>query len=557
MKKFVAMLLALVLAVSMLAACGGGRNDGGSSSSAGTSGADSGTTKSEGGEQGGEEGAQSVDELLAALPETLFDGNVVGVPEMYPDIDMSKPYTVYLYQIGDEMPDWPQVEAKINERLAPFNTKLDCEFISWGDAGTMYSLVLAGGENIDAIHTAPWNNLWTEGLKGSFYVLDDEFIQKNMPLTWKYQDHTSFSETKLNGQMLAIPCNKEQPENKIVAIRQDLAEKYGITELKNWDDYMNYLLTIAEKETPESGILALAASGSNVEVGELYWQQYDTFYLIKDNGMHFVFQYDGEVPEWEDIKFLYETDMYKDFIHDMKTLADAGCWSRGALNGTVSQGDAMGNLQGASMAWNAAVYNSMRDAEKTEGVRCAAYDLTTDHLVTCEEYNNNCVGIARASKDPARTAMVLDLLKMDTELNKLICLGIEGVHYTMESDGIHYEVNMDKQSDYNGGSMSWSLKNNVFERTGVEEREAEMVAAWRERIVSNPAVTFVFSDSEISQYTDAVKSIIGEYINSLSLGLYEDPDAMLAEMMQRLNEAGLPQIKEELQRQYTEWYNSL
>ncbi|MBQ6680527.1 MAG: ABC transporter substrate-binding protein [Lachnospiraceae bacterium] len=551
MKKILAMLLALVLALSMLSACGGNGGEGGNKSS------DAGQDTQKEAESKDGEKAQSVEELLAALPETLRDGEVVGIPEMYPTVDMSKPYTVHLYNIGDKPNDWDDIEAKINERLAPFNTKVENTFISWGDAGTMYSLVLAGGEDIDAIHTATWNNMWTEGLKGSFFTIDDAFLQEFMPLTWKYQDHVSFSQTKLNGKMVAIPCNKQQPENKIVAIRQDLAEKYGITELKNWDDYMNFMLTIAEKETPESGIFAQASSGNNSEVQEVYFQQFDTFELIKDNNMNFIFYYNGGVPEWEDIKFLYETDEYKDYIHDMKTQADAGCWSRGALNGTISDDDAFSNLQGASIAWNAAVFNGCRNAEKTEGVRCAAYDLTTDHLVTCEDFNNNDVGIAAASKDPQRTAMVLDLLKMDTELNKLIMMGIEGVHYEMESDGVHYHLLEPKSDDYPGISLSWSLKNDVFERTGVEEREQKMVDEWRKRIQSNPCITFVFNDENITQYTDAVKSIIAEYVPSLQLGLYEDPDAMLNEMMERCNNAGLPQIKEEVERQFKEWKATL
>ena len=125
--------------------------------------------------------------------------NVTNVAEMYPDIDLSQPYTVYLYSIGGEPNDMADVLAKINERLAPFNTTLDMKTIAWGDASTKYSLVLAGGEQIDAIFTAPWEYMWVEGQKGSFYTLTDEFLQKYMPLTWKYQNHKFFEETKLAG----------------------------------------------------------------------------------------------------------------------------------------------------------------------------------------------------------------------------------------------------------------------------------------------------------------------------------------------------------------------
>ena len=97
-------------------------------------------------------------------------------------------------------------------------------------------------------------------------MLDTDFISKNMPLTSRFQAAESWDETTISGQTIAVPSNQASPMGKIVAIRQDLADKYGISSLDNWDDYMNYAKTIAEKETPESGIYALAASGDNNEL---------------------------------------------------------------------------------------------------------------------------------------------------------------------------------------------------------------------------------------------------------------------------------------------------
>ena len=100
----------------------------------------------------------------------------------------------------------------------------------------------------------------------------------------------------------------------------------------------------------------------------------------------------------------------------MKEMADAGCWSRSALTNTVTDDDAFGALQGASIAWNASVFTYMKQAEKSEGVECMAYDLTTDNLVNAEAYSNNDMAITAGSENPERAAMVLDLLKFDTTL---------------------------------------------------------------------------------------------------------------------------------------------
>ena len=541
MKKRLSCLLVAVLALSLLAACGG-------------------TSKQTGGATGGaQESTEAVDaaepaaDVLAELPASLTDGVVKATPEMYTNVDLSKPYTVYLYLIGDTPQDWDKVMAAVNEYLEPFNTKLETVIMSWADYGTKYSLVLAGGEEVDAIYTAPWCYMYTEAAKGSFYTFDRDFVAKNMPLTNKYQAETSYAESTIDGKIVALPCNAEKADTKIVAIRQDLAEKYGIEKLDNWSDYMNFMLTIAEKETPESGILAQATSGNNAELWEVYRQQYNVFYILKDNYLHYQYEYkEGELPSADDIELCWNSESFVKFAKDMKTLADAGCWSRGALSNTISDDDAFGALQGASIAWNGTVFNYMRMAEKNEGVKCAAYDLTKDNIVACEEYNNSDIAIAAASKNPERTAMVLDILKMDTYVNRLITLGFENEHYTI--DGFNYAKAANVEAyPPNSVSLSWGINNGIYKETGVEPREQEMVDSWEPRITSNPTITFVFNDTEVSDYASACKAILGDYIPSLQLGLVDDVDAYLAEMNAKLDGAGIKIVEEELFKQYNEW----
>ena len=58
-----------------------------------------------------------------------------------------------MYLIGDTPNDWDKVLALANEYLEPFNTTLNVTIMSWSDYQTMYSLVLAGGEQVEIILT--------------------------------------------------------------------------------------------------------------------------------------------------------------------------------------------------------------------------------------------------------------------------------------------------------------------------------------------------------------------------------------------------------------------
>lgn len=499
--------------------------------------------------------ASTEKDLLADLPATYEAGTqVAATPEMYANIDLSSDYTINMYQIGNKPDDFDQVEALANEYLEPFNTKIATTFMSWSDVKTMYSLVLAGGEQVDLIFTAPWEYMYVEARKGSFLVLDENFREQYMPLSSKYQPAESWDETTIQGKVIAVPCAEASPQGKIVAVRKDLMDKYGIGDLENWDDYMNYMLTIAEKETPESGIYAMAAAGSTNEVWDVYRQLTDTFLALDSNSMDFIYEYKGGIPDKEDIQFVYEYEPFHEYARDMKKLADAGCWSRSALTNTISDDDAFASLQGASIAWNTSVFTYMKRAEENEGVECAAYDITKEHLVTAEAYSNNDMAISAGSKNPERSAMVLDMLKFDTYLNRLFCLGVEDVHYTMNEDNT-YTTLEEKTANYApfSPSIAWAIKNNTLKESGTPERELAITDSWKERVIMNPTITFVFDDAEIKAEVAAVTSVLEDYVPMIELGLVEDTDTTIAEMLQKCYDSGLQTIKDELYKQYDEW----
>lgn len=541
--KILALTLACGMMLSSLAGCG---------SSTSAPAAES--TQSADASAGSETSAPAASSVsLDELPAAVGEGEIVASPDFYPSTDLSSEYTVNMYLIGDTPNDWDKVLGLVNDYLAPFNTKLAVTFMSWSDYQTMYSLVLAGGEQVDMIFTAPWCYMYNEAAKGSFYELTDDFIATYMPLTSKYQAPESWDETTIAGKTIAVPSNQASPMGKMVAIRQDLADKYGISELTNWDDYKEFMLTIAEKETPESGIYALAAAGDNNEVWDVYRQQFDTFLALDSSYMDFMYEYDGDLPTAEEIKLAYEFDSFREYCYDMKEMADAGCWSRSALTNTVTDDDAFGNLQGASIAWNTSVFTYCEQAEKTEGVYCMGYDLTKDHFVGAEAYSNNDMAITAGSKNPERAAMVLDLIKFDTYLNRLLILGIEDEHYSINDQGEYTEL--EKAADFAAFaiSASWAIKNGDLSEAGVPEREQAITDAWEERVEMNPTITFVFDDTNIKSYANAVTTVLTDYVPMLELGLVDDVDATLDEMIQKCYDSGLQQVYDEFRAQYEAW----
>ena len=122
---------------------------------------------------------------FAALPIGL---ELTPTPEDYANTDLSEHKTVIMYLVGDgesTYPDFPEVLSIVNEELEKFNTTLEVTVISWSDAGTMYPLVLTGGDPCDLIFTATWREM---GLSNSSPVggISSQSYQPALRAAWRF-----------------------------------------------------------------------------------------------------------------------------------------------------------------------------------------------------------------------------------------------------------------------------------------------------------------------------------------------------------------------------------
>ena len=53
-----------------------------------------------------------------------------------------------------------------------------------------------------------------------------------------------------------------------------------------------------------------------------------------------------------------------------------------------------------------------------------------------------------------------------------------------------------------------------------------------------------------------MNSVLGEYTGMLQLGLVDDVDATVDEMLSRIYDAGMQEVYDEFYRQYDAWYQT-
>ena len=476
----------------------------------------------------------------------------------YSQLDLSTSYMVNIYQPGNTPTDLDIVVDEINKILEQdTNTSIKINFISWSDLSTKYSLILAGGENVDIMFTAPWCYYYVETAKGAFMEITNEFLEKAMPLTLDSQDAASWDSVKINGKIYGVPKNCVSPETKFVAIRDDLRTKYNLEPLTDWASYENYLVTIAQDETPESGILGIAASQNNAELMDIWMQQYE----IMDSTLAFTGPYaylynDGALPEDDDFFVLWDSQYIRDFCKRTQYLRQNGAWSQDALSNTVSDDDAFANGQGASIAWNGTVYTYGKQCEdNVEGAVVGFYDLTPDKIVNAENYSNAIMSIAAASKDPERSGMVLDLLKNYTPLYRLYVGGIEGTHY-INIDDTYREKGPDAEN-FPWDGFGWGIRRQDLEPNDEDPRQVALDATFDPRIALPPTNGFTFDTEPVKNEVAAINSVVDEYLPMLTLGMVDgDVDATIDEMVARMVESGLEIVKTELLNQYHTWLSN-
>ena len=167
----------------------------------------------------------------------------------------------------------------------------------------------------------------------------------------------------------------------------------------------------------------------------------------------------------------------------------------------------------------------------------------------------SCIGSLQAvsanSKHPAEAVKFLELLNTDPEIKNLLTYGIEGVHYEKTSD-TSIKL-LDASSKYT--TDYYTLGNELIMYT-VDPQARDLWDQYRAfNDASKPSVLvgFSFNNENVKTEYASVMNITAQYLPQLFTGSAADVDQTVAEMNQKLYDAGLQKIIEDMQKQIDEW----
>lgn len=521
-----------LLMTAGLAACGGDSGSADAGSGANPGNADSGTS----GEAGGNEG--------------------ISEDSPYADkgFDLSQRELVVMYAIGEKPTDMDKVMQVVNEQyLEPWlNTTLEVKFLSWGEMGDKYSLLLTPeGDQVDMIYTSSWCNYTSEVANGGFKELTTDFLEKYFPYSYPQQAPISWEQVAVGGKIYTVPKNNSSFNTyNVIAVRMDLLEKYGITTIDSWDSMKTALITLAQNER-ENGIYANGQRGSTEFSDHLWWQNVGAEALA--SGFSFMYYTHGkeDLPDWDkDVFYKYICDDTLKLYLELAEMAQAGVWSPDRINDTTDAVDNFKSGKTASLIWNASAPTAGRDMEASGIGTYDIFDVTPNARAMRGSYADDTVAITAKSKLPERAALVLDCLKGFPEVNNLVVGGIEGTHYILTDDGFRQEG--PDAGNYNWGVWAWGITGKDTPMLYNEDaRQNKFGEICDSKEYAPLASAFTFDKTNVEAELAVIDGIVGEYDQSFNLGLFgSDTEAKYNEMVKRLEEAGIDKIMEECKAQY-------
>ena len=452
--------------------------------------------------------------------------------------DTSEFVTLSMYLIGDPAPDYDTMMKVFNEKLkADINAEVEISWLSRGNYQELYTMLLASGEPVDAIFAGTWTSFYQEAAKGAFLDIT-ELAPIYMPKTYAEWTDEVKQQVTINDKIYGIPNLYFNYNQMGYIIRSDIAEEIGFTkEIKNLDDYGDFLKLVAEKRPDIAG----GSFAANVD-GLIPYFARETGYAYFPSWPPFTM----DIRTGEMICIFDHPDIL-DFLKKMKEWNDANTWSKSVLSDTSQnhyrEGRAASYMHNADSWVQASV--SMPDVEH---LFYMTVPYTTRHRAMQDGQ-----AIPASSKNPERALMMFEAFFQDEEYWKLLSYGVEGIHYDITEEGALNPLNTDLWSP--GSYCDWGLQRVEWKLPVIGQPETtNEVWDWLASMGElNPYAIFFADFEPIRNERAAVVEVYNQYAYPLAYGFVEDVEAGYAELMQKLEEAGLRTMEAELQRQLEEY----
>ena len=454
-----------------------------------------------------------------------------------------EPYTVTMVLNGSTQPDEERIEQKINEILEPeLNANLDIVVLPWASASQQLQLMLSGDEKIDVFYTQATNAV--QYMNAGQIVDMSELIDKYGTNIKQIYGEDIAKINQIEGFVYGVPNQIERGSIPAVFMRKDLVEKYNIdtSQIKEPKDLESVFETVKAGEPDRTMLYSI--NDGDTPVTRLFRGD-----NLSDNNYLGVLMDQTNSTKLENF---FATDWFKDTTTMLYNWYQKGYISQDAGTNTENWRTVCkaGNLFSLFFAYHP---GTPVEFESSTGYDFEIVPFYNEPIINSSSYNGVTFSIAQNSENPEKTMEVLDYIYGSSEIMNLLNWGEQDKDYVIE-DADNGIINFPEgiTSDNAGYNLNlgWELPNQfiAYKWTGSDPQLWEKMEEFNSSAKSSKAVGFLFDSSNYSSEIAALSNIVKQYSGALYSGS-GDPDELIPELLEALDDAGINEVIQAKQEQ--------
>ena len=445
----------------------------------------------------------------------------------------------YVYpQFTVQSPDQGVVEEALNKiTKEKINAAIKLTVLDFGTWSDKITLMNAGGEQYDLVYTANWTNDYYKNVSNGQFLPLDDLLPATSPGYWKSMPVSTWNAAKVQGKLYGAINQQMFPKTWGFLVRKNLAEKYklDLNAVNRWPDIEPWLDAVKKGENiipwgiqPALYIQEIF-SAAPIDDG-IGWTQ-----VGKDDKSAKAVNY------WTTPEFASTWDLGKKWY-------DAGYMPKEAVKS--------GDDRPVWAAGKAAISTNPVTKPHGEFEAQAIYKQDvllksiSPAILTTAGITATLTGLSRTTVSKEAAAKWLELINTDKPTYNLLCIGIEGKHWTWVDKATEVIAQV-KDSAYNP-STDWMFANQF----NAYYRDPRQVGSWDETKKINdsatpsPTLGFVMDRTPVKNEIAAVAAVIAEYT---MYGPKAKAASELPKMIDAMNAAGATKVLAEMQKQIDAW----
>ena len=435
------------------------------------------------------------------------------------------------YVPGVQQSDLTSVLEEINKiTTEKIGATVDLQIVDTGAYQDRMTMMIGANDDFDLCYTADWINVFSRNASRGAYMSLNEMLEARPALKESIPEYLWTAAT-VGGDIYAVPNVQMEFTQTSLCVLKSLADKYNLdTEsIKKVEDIEPFLEQVKQGEP---GIYPIKV-GLSLFTNPVMEKILDTEIAVrKDTGAVVVY---CEQPE-------YLASAQK--IHDW--------YQKGYVRGDIASvtDDTQEKNAGKYAVWEEQ-YKPGAEAELKArlGGKEVVFIPVEEPYLKANAGQPSLTAVGRTAAHPEKALELLELVNIDQELYNLFAYGVEGKHYTKNSDG---KVVINQEGGYTLNS-AWMFGNqfNAYIQEGQDDDVWIKTEEMNDSARRSPVFGFQFDTDPVKTEVSQITSVTKEY-GTMDRGA-EDPTPIYDEFVAKMKEAGIEKVKEEFERQLDDW----